>query len=256
MAECSDVWVTAPIKRAVDDEAARKLLGDFSRVQMKLDGMYSHVTFICTMTDSLQLSESVEAFDDDGKIHAAFAREGEVEEMIRAKKESIQQLKDQLDNGDTEFKGLKRELSTWKALQKKQRKGQAVCAPRIPAKRKRTTVIVTRRRRREVVDDDSDEDDTAGGNPLTAGEISSKLIELDERLKNKDDECTDMEKRLETMKGDLSALENEIEETVVRGKALCVQRRNEHVKSVLKVDFANGLRECVSFTLSTSSKQD
>lgn len=55
MAECSGVWIAAPIKRAVDDEAARKLLGMSSRLQMKLDGIYSSQYHPCSATDPRSL---------------------------------------------------------------------------------------------------------------------------------------------------------------------------------------------------------
>lgn len=55
MAECSAVWVAAPIKRATDNKAAKELMGKSSRLQMKLDGIYSNVTFICTMVSAMFL---------------------------------------------------------------------------------------------------------------------------------------------------------------------------------------------------------
>lgn len=38
MAECTAVWLASPIKRAVDDKAAKELLGQSSRTQFKMDG--------------------------------------------------------------------------------------------------------------------------------------------------------------------------------------------------------------------------
>lgn len=254
MAECSAVWVAAPIKRAVDDEAARKLLGMSSRLQMKLDGIYSSVTFICTMTDSVQLSESVEAFDGDGQIQAALAREDDLEKMIHAKKDSIEKLQGQLNASDEAWQGLEKEFKSWKALQRNQKKGQQVYAPRVPAKRKRTTKPATRGRRRGVVvEDDSDEDDTPDQEPLTADEISSKVTELKAKLASKGAEYDDMCERLETMKNDLKALEHEKKDNSVEAVRLCIQKRNSHVKKCVRVDFSNGIREYVSFPQSTSS---
>lgn len=39
MADCSAVWLVSPIKRAVDDKAAKDLLGQSFRTQLKMDGM-------------------------------------------------------------------------------------------------------------------------------------------------------------------------------------------------------------------------
>lgn len=243
MAECQHVWIAAPIKRAVDDEAARKLLGMSSRLQMKLDGIYSNVTFICTMTDAVQLAESVEAFDKDGQIQAIFAREDDLEKMIGAKKECIEQLGEQIGAGNAAAGELEKELNVWEALQKKQKKGQPVYPPRVPAKRKRTAAPARRRRRQQVEDDDSDEDGTAGQDPLTADEITAKLTDLEEKYGSKDAECEDMEERLRTMKNELIALEHEKQDMSVEGKRQCIVKRNAHVKQAIRVDFQNGIRE-------------
>lgn len=45
---CSGLWVTAAIQRAVDEKTAKKLLGQSFRRQLKFDGAFSAVTFICT----------------------------------------------------------------------------------------------------------------------------------------------------------------------------------------------------------------
>lgn len=55
MTECTAVWVAAPIKRAADNKVAKELMGKSSRLQMKLDGIYSNVTFICTMVSAILL---------------------------------------------------------------------------------------------------------------------------------------------------------------------------------------------------------
>lgn len=243
MAECSAVWIAAPIKRAVDDEAARKLLGMSSRLQMKLDGIYSNVTFICTMTDAVQLQESMEAFDEDGQIQAIFARDDDLDKMISAKKESIERLSEQVTDSDTAYEGLRKELEVWKALQKKQKKGQQVYPPRVPAKRKRATAPAKRRRRQEAVVDDSDEDDTAGRSPLTADEISSKLTDVEDKVTSKAAECDDMEDRLQTMQNELAALEDEKQDIAVESRRQCILKRNAHVKRAIQCDFANGIRD-------------
>lgn len=39
MAQCTAVWLASNIKRAVDDKAAKELLGRSSRTQLKMDGI-------------------------------------------------------------------------------------------------------------------------------------------------------------------------------------------------------------------------
>lgn len=41
MKQCTGVWVVAPINRAVDDKAAKSLLGESFKRQLKMDGGFS-----------------------------------------------------------------------------------------------------------------------------------------------------------------------------------------------------------------------
>lgn len=50
MKQCTGLWIVSPINRAVDDKAAKNLLGQSFRRQLKYDGTYSAVTFICSKT--------------------------------------------------------------------------------------------------------------------------------------------------------------------------------------------------------------
>ncbi len=50
-----------PINRAVDDKVAKHLLGDSFKRQLKLDGGFRSVTFICSKTDDISLTEAQES---------------------------------------------------------------------------------------------------------------------------------------------------------------------------------------------------
>lgn len=50
MKQCIGLWIVSPINRAVDDKAAKNLLGSAFRRQLKFDGTYSAITFICSKT--------------------------------------------------------------------------------------------------------------------------------------------------------------------------------------------------------------
>ncbi|KAL0055055.1 hypothetical protein WJX82_006331 [Trebouxia sp. C0006] len=66
MKSCNAVWIVADITRAVDNRTAKDLLGENFRRQMLMDGQYGSITFICTKTDVLQVSETVRAFSQGG----------------------------------------------------------------------------------------------------------------------------------------------------------------------------------------------
>lgn len=56
MKQCTGLWIVSPINRAVDDKAAKNLLGSTFRRQLKYDGTYSAVTFICSKTGEWYVS--------------------------------------------------------------------------------------------------------------------------------------------------------------------------------------------------------
>lgn len=58
MKQCTGLWIVAPINRAVDDKAAKSLLGESFKRQLKMDGGFNSVTFICSKTDDVSLEEA------------------------------------------------------------------------------------------------------------------------------------------------------------------------------------------------------
>ncbi|OGM46914.1 hypothetical protein ABOM_004500 [Aspergillus bombycis] len=57
MKRCSAHWVVSPINRAVDDKVAHDLLGQNFKMQMHMDCAFNNITFICTKTDDISVSE-------------------------------------------------------------------------------------------------------------------------------------------------------------------------------------------------------
>lgn len=54
---CNAFWIVAPINRAIDNKAARDLLGKSFRRQLLMEGGYSCVTFICTKTADISCTK-------------------------------------------------------------------------------------------------------------------------------------------------------------------------------------------------------
>lgn len=61
MKETTGLWIVALIGRAVDDKTALMLLGDAFKRQLKMDGGFGSVTFICGKTDDISISEAQES---------------------------------------------------------------------------------------------------------------------------------------------------------------------------------------------------
>ncbi|CAP68755.1 uncharacterized protein PODANS_7_7240 [Podospora anserina S mat+] len=66
---CSGLWVVTPITRAVDDLAARQLLGKAFKRQLRFDGAYSAVTVICSKTDDISETELLKSLPDHAEAH-------------------------------------------------------------------------------------------------------------------------------------------------------------------------------------------
>ncbi len=63
MKSFTGLWIVAPIIRAVDDKAAKILLVNTFRRQLKYDGIYSAVTFICSKTDDISRMEAIDSLN-------------------------------------------------------------------------------------------------------------------------------------------------------------------------------------------------
>lgn len=243
MIESTATWVTAPIKRAADNKVAKELMGKSSRLQMKLDGMYSNVTFICTMTDSIEFAEAIDSFDDDGQIQATNSREDEVQNMIKEKNDNLKRLEAQMQDLNSSYSELQREGRVWRALRKKHQGGHQVFAPHVPSKRKRPAESQRSRPSRRVIDEDSDEEESQEETPLTASDISAKFDDLRNRYVAIENDYAEMEKQQSALKEELTTLDKEKNDAAVDAARLCVQRRNEIVKKSIRVDFASGIKE-------------
>ncbi|XP_015283815.1 PREDICTED: uncharacterized protein LOC107124820 [Gekko japonicus] len=60
---CNAVWVVASITRAVDDKTAKEILNSNLRRQLFMDGLYGNLAFVCTKTDSFNISDIVRDLD-------------------------------------------------------------------------------------------------------------------------------------------------------------------------------------------------
>lgn len=72
--KCTGLWVVAPIGRAVDDKAAKNLLGESFKRQLKYDGIYSRVTFICSKTDDISIMEATDSLGLDEQMAEDWAK--------------------------------------------------------------------------------------------------------------------------------------------------------------------------------------
>lgn len=116
---CNQIAIVAPIKRAVDDGTAKELLGEQFKRRLLMDGQYGNIFFICTQTDDLEASETMqdhadvaqqvpgrwekmsELANDLSRVASLKEdKEGEEEDL----KYKIQDALDQYENSKSDFK--------------------------------------------------------------------------------------------------------------------------------------------------------
>lgn len=98
MKQCTGLWILAPINRAVDDKAAKTLLGDTFKRQLKYDGTYNAVTFICSKTDDISRTEATDSLGI-----------GEEMEELDEKLEQVSRQKRTLQKHLQEFEAQKKD---------------------------------------------------------------------------------------------------------------------------------------------------
>ncbi|KAL9075583.1 MAG: hypothetical protein Q9157_003987 [Trypethelium eluteriae] len=79
---CNGLWIVAPIIRAVDNKAAKDLLGESFKRQLKYDGTYGNITFVCSKTDDISITEAYSAFDLDETMSESYDRATQLESLI------------------------------------------------------------------------------------------------------------------------------------------------------------------------------
>jgi hypothetical protein len=275
MKSCTALWIVAPINRAVDDKTAKSLLGDSFKRQLKYDGIYSAVTFICSKTDDISVTEAVDSLDLDDEFDEYSSKfDAKVAEIKRLKQKN-QALKDEKEVLDDVIETIDKTWDKWEALGKKVAKGKAAYAPLSPksplGKRKRTTKPQGARKNQKSADSaedsDSDSDDISGDDssdeemsddgsdkenshpiektrsPLTEDDVDKKMAELKANKKELRAQKKAKDQQMATNRAQVKRLVAEKEVLNSEIKALSIQGRNAYSREAIKKDFALGIKE-------------
>lgn len=267
MKQCTGLWIVAPINRAVDDKAAKSLLGESFKRQLKMDGGFSSVSFICSKTDDISLMEAQDTLDLDEQmiplweeIDRLSAKQKQLNKQLEEMKETKAVYEEVANDADEE-------IEVWETLKESVSEGKVTYAPPSKSadkKRKASSKQASSRKKarkdssdsedsefRETYDDisDDDEDEDGGSShsqnsePLTEAEVSAKLQELknvkkDTRAQKKQitEQMSEIRKELIATKDAESKIESEL-------SAMCISGRNKYSKGAIQQDFAAGIKE-------------
>ncbi|KAK3706114.1 hypothetical protein LTR37_012941 [Vermiconidia calcicola] len=224
MKQCTGLWILAPINRAVDDKAAKTLLGNTFKRQLKYDGTYSAVSFICSKTDDISRTEAADSLQLGAEMD---------------------EIEDKLTEISKRRRDLSKQLSTAKVVPTKKRKRGSSS----PTGRKKS-------RRSTKLDSDSEEDvqalledeittdaNTFSSDPLTGDQIEEKLDELKTLKRGARSELGNLKDQIRALTAEITQIEEEEADLDTRQNELCIAGRNDYSRSAIRQDFAAGIRE-------------
>ena len=265
MKQCSGLWIVAPIIRAVDDKAAKNLLGSTFKRQLKMDGGFNQVTFICSKTDDISLMEATTSLGLEETNEPLWA---EADHQAALQADLNRKLKEHIASRDAieeTREGLADQIETWEALRDRfEDGGEPLYAPAIHKRKSRGRESPGRKkskrsRRRtndsdissigsesefeESSDDDDDDAEVSVRKPLTMDEISEQISKLREQDKNARKERADLNDNIADFKAAIkkSVRAQKEAESVIAER--CIKGRNNYSKEAIRQDFAAGVRE-------------
>lgn len=259
----------APIIRAVDDKTAKSLLGDAFKRQVKLDGNFSAITFVCSKTDGIVVSEARESleinppedFEWDDNVRLLNEIEDLQQEAItlrgRAKEET--QLMADADYKAEHCEGLLKEIEEGKTVfeplpsdyQKSKRRGRNVGSRSRPRHATSRIAASTASGGSSNAPMDLDEESLAVESNKTEPDRkiltpveATRLIDSFKSDKKRHREIKEeIEDSLEDIECDIEDCQERLRQFETAAQTLCIRARNEYAIQDIKRDFAEGVKE-------------
>jgi GTPase SAR1 family protein len=261
MQQCTGLWIVAPITRAVDDKAAKTLLGESFKMQLKYDGGFSSVTFVCSKTDDISIMEAVEALGLQEQVADLRKQELRHMEPMKTIQDEIIDLQQSREMFQTALKDTSEELEKWLELQEKLETGETVYAPARQENKRKIVTSQQQTSKRARLDEhemildgvltgdgqgptnDSDDDELAVVEPLQESDIKVKLKQIRETRKDINQQIDQIQPRIDELRSRIADLSNIVGPIRSEIRRICISGRNEYSKSAIRHDFAAGIKE-------------
>ncbi|RYP52928.1 hypothetical protein DL768_002024 [Monosporascus sp. mg162] len=255
---CTGLWIVAPITRAVDDKTAKTLLGDSFKRQLKYDGTYSAVSFICSKTDDISITEAAESLNLDEEISESWGQAEHLRETKESLQKQLRELKEEKAACGDSLDECDAKIDIWEELQNQSADGKTVYAPcEKSKKRKRSGKPLGSRKNRESSDIDDDEypgSDSASSDkensqpdenrqPLDKDEIDKRLSSLKAERKRIRDSRKAIDTEAADIRKEIQRVQTEREGLLAESKVICIKGRNEYSRKAIRHDFAMGIKE-------------
>ncbi|THW66536.1 hypothetical protein D6D19_09307 [Aureobasidium pullulans] len=242
MKQCTGLWIVSPINRAVDDKAAKNLLGSTFRRQLKYDGTYSAVTFICSKTDDISNTEATDSLDLGDEIDKLEDQLTAIDRRRREAEKEAKKLRDQKGSLSETMDTCDDEVDKWEALKEKLDDGETVYPPAPKTlKRKRSSSSTDSEDDGNSSDDSDHESDR--GPPLTAEDIDSNIRDLKDQKKQARRGRSEIELQVKQINGEIKQMKIESRSIDDKRTQICIAARNRYSKSAIQIDFAAGIKE-------------
>ncbi|TVY22282.1 Nuclear GTPase SLIP-GC [Lachnellula hyalina] len=257
------------IGRAVDDKSAKSLLGESFRRQLKYDGIYSRVTFICSKTDDISITEAADSLGLEDEMAADWERMDAIDKSLAMLKQNMKELGESRAVYGAVINDADDALEAWEKLQEQAEGGETVWAPIDASKKRKRSAEPKESRKKsktskasesgdddDFIDDDdesqaaeesyspeNEDTDSKKGDPLTLDAIESRIDEFKETKKRARRERTEIDAKVKDLKKQLADLDTTRSEIETVMSALCIDGRNKYSKGAIQTDFAAGIKE-------------
>lgn len=256
MKSCTGLWIVAPITRAVDDKTAKSLLGDSFKRQLKYDGTYSAVSFICSKTDDISITEAAESLGLEAETSDSWDAAEEMKNTQQTLRTQISDLRKAKQALGQQLDECETKTDAWEDLQSRISSGETVYEPATNTKKRKRGGAPSGSRKRlgshtesdgvSSDDDSSDKENSQPGQdrkPLTEEEVEEQILLLRTRRKEIRGERRSLDSQIAELRKEIEGIENEREKILADVKAICIQGRNDYSRGAIKQDFAMGIKE-------------
>jgi hypothetical protein len=221
------------------------------------------VTFICSKTDDISITEAADTLGLDEEIHESFEESIRLQREIRDLKRDDAELLQSRELYADVLDDIQNQMETWRDLESKVESGDVAYAPREKKRKRKSDHKQRNKNFSSQRDSDSDSDsvsvsdgDSAGSDsdsdsdkeieirvPLSEEQVREKLSELKEQKNETKRQKEVVVNRRKEAGVSLRSAKVKLEELQSEMSAVCITGRNQYSKTAIQHDFAAGIKE-------------